>query len=147
MTHEDAGHYSAKHPEGTKLQPELAAAVTEQAADGQISCAAAHQAAKDKQVAPAKIGQTIDLLEYRIIKCQLGLFGYEPEKKVVTPAAKAEISAELQAALEERADAKGRIACADCWQIADSLSMPRMAVSAACETLDMKVTPCQLGAF
>ncbi len=147
MTHEDAGHYSAKHPEGTVLQPGLAAAVKEQATDGHISCAAAHQIAKDKQVTPAKIGQTIDLLEYRIIKCQLGLFGYAPEKKVVKAAAETDISAELQAALDEQADAKGRIACADCWRIADGLSLPRMAVSAACETLGMKVTPCQLGAF
>ncbi len=38
-------------------------------------------------VALAEIGVTLDLLEIRIGKCQLGLFGYKPVSKAVAPAA------------------------------------------------------------
>ncbi len=146
MTHEDAGHYSAKHPPGSDYQPEIAAAIKEKADGDQISCAKAHQIAADKGVSPAEIGKTIDLLEYRLIKCQLGLFGYEPEKKIVEPMPPEELTENLKEALSLAAR-DGKIACRDSWQIAARLSLPRMTVAAACETLEIKVSPCQLGAF
>ncbi|MFP4039379.1 MAG: hypothetical protein ACLFS7_02455 [Desulfosudaceae bacterium] len=146
MTHEDAGHYSAKHPPGSDYHPEIAAAIKEKADGDKISCAKAHQIAGDKGISPAEIGKTIDLLEYRLIKCQLGLFGYEPEKKIVAPMPPEELTATLKEALI-LATRDDKIACRDSWQIAARLSLPRMTVAAACETLGIKVSPCQLGAF
>jgi hypothetical protein len=58
---------------------------SEKSVDGKISCAAAHAIAVERRVAPEKVGIAIDLLEARIQKCQLGLFGYQPEKRIVTP--------------------------------------------------------------
>jgi hypothetical protein len=40
-----------------------------------------------------------------------------------------------------------RLPCSAAWVIAEKLNIPRMKVSAACETLQIKIKPCQLGAF
>jgi len=144
MTHEDEGHYSAKHPRGTSSDPALAAALTEGARDGRVSCTAAHELAAAFEVAPAEVGKTADLLELRIVECQMGLFGYSPEKRIVKPAD--EVSDQLRDSLQRYA-ADGRISCATCWKIADDLALEKMAVSSACERLGIKVKHCQLGAF
>ena len=86
MGHEDAGHYAAKHPQGTRANPDIEKRLKERIADGRIGCAAAHAVAGELGVPPSEVGVAIDLLEARIEKCQLGLFGYRPEKRVVRPA-------------------------------------------------------------
>jgi hypothetical protein len=69
----------------------------------------------------------------------LGLFGYSPEKKIVRPAATADpllqeaIRGELQAARRWPAERLGS---------GERFRLPRY-VSAACETLGIKVKPCQ----
>jgi hypothetical protein len=81
MTHEDAGKYRAKHPAGTAYDPAVAAALTARAEEGKISCTDAHAVAGESGIAPAEAGRTADLLELRIHRCQMGLFGYSPEKR------------------------------------------------------------------
>jgi hypothetical protein len=144
MTHEDAGHYAAKHPRGTEPNAALAAEIEKRADQGALTCATAHTIAEALEVAPAEVGRCLDLMEIRLTKCQLGLFGYTPEKKVVSPAD--EVAPALEKAIND-AIADGRIACAAAWRIADQKGLKRMALSAACETLNVKVKPCQLGAF
>jgi hypothetical protein len=144
MPHEYAGKYSTKHPPETKADPGIAAALEEVVDDGRISCVVAHDIAEDLGVPPAEVGKTIDLLEYRIGKCQMGLFGYSPEKRIVKPADT--VSEELRDHLR-KAEVDGRVPCAACWEIAHDLAMQKIAVAAACETLGLKVKPCQLGAF
>jgi hypothetical protein len=144
VTHEDAGHYAAKHPSGTLYDPALAAALKEIAVDGRITCTAAHDLAGASKVTPAEIGKTADLLEYRIIECQMGLYGYSPEKRLVKAAG--EVSDDLRSRLLA-ATKDGRISCISCWKIAQALEIERMAVAEACEGLGLKVKPCQLGAF
>ena len=144
MTHEDAGHYSSKHPEGTSYDPALAAALTERAEDGRITCTAAFGVAETFKVPSYEVGKTIDLLELRIVECQLGLFGYSPEKRIVKPAEA--VPDDLRDRLQ-KITAEGRISCASCWKIADTLGIGKMAVSSACELLGLKIKPCQLGAF
>ena len=41
----------------------------------------------------------------------------------------------------------GAIACKDVWELAVRFKVSKMAVSAGCEALGIKVKPCQLGAF
>ena len=144
MTHDDAGHYAAKHGPEATYQPEIAAAVQAAARDLRLGCAAAHGIAVRFAVAPAEVGKTMDLLECRLTKCQLGLFGYKPEKKIVKPAKT--ISRDLEQMIRQ-ATANNKLACARCWQIAADSSLPRMDVAAACEALGIKISPCQLGAF
>ena len=144
MTHEDAGHYSAKHGPGAKIDSKIADAIKKKMAAGKITCAAMHGISKSLDVSPSEVGKNADLLEVRLIKCQLGLFGYEPEKKIVTPADEVapDISNAIQASVENN-----RVSCASCWNIAEKLGCGKMVVSAACEKLGAKISPCQLGAF
>lgn len=143
MTHEDAGHYAAKHP-GAEPDPELAAAVRALSRDGGLSCAEAHRIAQKLEVSPADVGRTLDLLEMRIRRCQLGLFGYHPQRKILQPADS--VKPDLAEALEQAAS-QGRISCARLWQVAETGHMPRLSTAAACERLGLKIGPCQLGAF
>jgi hypothetical protein len=144
MTHHDAGHYKAKHPADRTLNEKAAAAVREKAGDGKISCAEAARIAGRLKISMADVGETIDLLEIHLVKCQLGLFGYSPEKIIVNPAAK--VAPDLEDAIRG-ALVKGRLPCGAAWEIADRTDRSRMDVSAACEKLKIKVKPCQLGAF
>jgi hypothetical protein len=114
------------------------------AKDGSVSCAAAHKVAKETGVTPMETGVVIDLLEYRIGRCQLGLFGYGPEKKRVQPAKS--VPQELAAAIKD-ALVNDRLPCSACWALAKTYDMTRMQASAACEALGVKIQPCQLGAF
>ena len=83
-------------------------------------------------------------MELRIVTCQLGLFGYAPRKRIVEAAP--EVDAALKAAIERNLE-EGRLSCRAAWSIAEELGIARMAVSSACETLGIKLSGCQLGAF
>ncbi|MBN2466510.1 MAG: hypothetical protein JXD19_00025 [Deltaproteobacteria bacterium] len=144
MTHQNEGHYAAKHPPGTALDPKICEALEKKQANGKITCAAAHSVADDLGLSPAEIGVALDLLEIRIHRCQLGLYGYSPEKKIVKPAG--DVSPALKDAIEQ-AMAGDRISCLSCWRVAKNLNIGKMDVSAACECLNIKISPCQLGAF
>ena len=144
MTHEDRGHYAKKHPADRTVKPEIAGAVKKQSSNGKISCVEAFKIAGDLNVQPAEIGFTIDFLETRIVKCQLGLFGHSPKKSIVKPA-KA-VSSALENAIRERL-INGRLPCKAAWEIAEKSGIPKMGVSSACETLRIKINSCQLGSF
>jgi hypothetical protein len=144
MNDKKKGGFAGKHPASTKINPEIKSAIETKATEGVITCAAAHGLAEKLKVSPSEVGVTLDLINYRIEKCQLGLFGYKPNKKAVTPAEA--VDPGLESALKEKLN-DNRIACADCWAIADRLNIKRMDASAACEALGIKVSPCQLGAF
>ncbi len=136
--------YSRKHPVGTPPDPVVAGALTARAADGRITCATALKLAGDLGVPPSLVGDTADLLEIRIVACQMGLFGYKPHKKIVVPAS--EVPEYLRRAIET-AVADGAIDCASCLGVAEALSLQPMDVSAACEHLELKIVRCQIGAF
>lgn len=144
MAHEDAGHYAAKHPEGTQADPDINRKLKQKIVDGKISCAAAHGIAVELGVAPEKVGIAIDIMEARIHKCQMGLFGYYPEKRIVKPAEAP--SSEIEAAVSALL-VNGRITCEKCWGVAAQLGEKRIDVSNVCEGMGVKVNKCQLGAF
>ena len=144
MTHEDRGHYAKKHSPDRKVKKDIVDGLKNQISEGEVSCAAAHKLSKKLGEVPSEVGFTMDFLELRIAKCQMGLFGYKPEKKVVRPADK--VPANLEETIRERLE-NGRLPCKAAWDIADRLNLKKIAVSAACETLGIKISPCQLGAF
>ena len=144
MTHQDAGHYRAKHPTDTKLDPKIAEAIRPKAVDGRITCTAAHKIAGELDISPADVGVAIDLLEMRLKKCQLGLFGYGAQKNAVKPAQR--VSPELEDAIKASL-VNNRISCLSCWEIAERFGIARIDVSAACEALQVRISSCQLGAF
>jgi len=136
--------YASKHPSSAVLEERLATALEKKIRDGHISCAAAHSVAERLACAPADIGQSLDLMEVRLSRCQLGLFGYHPEKRIVKKADKwdHELEADIRAALTD-----GRLPCQEAWAIAHRRQVSRLAVANVCEALGIKVRPCQLGAF
>ena len=144
MTHSDAGRYSAKHAPGGSPDEKIAGAVREKAAKGELGCAEAERIGAALGVKLEEVGRTLDLLELRIDRCQLGLFGYGPERKAVHPAESG--APDLGEAIRGRL-ADGRLPCKAAWEIAVKLGITRMEVSAACETLKIRIKPCQLGAF
>jgi hypothetical protein len=143
MAHKDAGRYAAKHEPGVTPDEVIAGAVREKTASGALACAEAERIGVALGVSLAEIGRTLDLLELRIGRCQLGLFGY-PGGKAIHPAAA--VAADFEAAIRGSL-VGGRLPCKGAWEIAAERKIPRMDVSTACEALKLRIKPCQLGAF
>ncbi len=144
MAHKDRGDYKAKHAADVKVDEKIARAVEKKTIGEKITCADAENIAGSLYVSMQEIGIALDLMEIRISKCQLGLFGYSPNKIAVKPADT--VSGRLESAIR-KALVNDRLPCVAAWEIAKGFGIPRMEVSAACEALTIKVKPCQLGAF
>ncbi len=147
MTHEDAGKYALKHPAGTRPNEQIAKAIREKSPGGTLACGMGEKISKEFKVDMSEVGNTADLLEVKINKCQLGLFGWgkKPNHGKDIQAADS-VSVEIKSALEEMAE-NGMVTCAALWAIADRFGAERKAISAACDTLRLKIRVCQLGAF
>jgi len=144
MTKEDAGHYAKKHLHDNEVKPEIEEALKQLASNGEIPCAVAFKIANDLNIEPGDVGITADLLEMRLIKCQLGLFGYQPAKSIVKPAR--EVSKDLEEGIRGGLE-NGKLPCITAWEIAKDLGIRKMEVSSACEALEIKICSCQIGAF
>ncbi len=144
MAHPHNGDYSRKHSAGRKAKPRLVEALEKRAKNNSLTCAAAHKLSSDSGETPAEVGFSMDLMGIRITQCQLGLFGYVPEKKIVKPSHI--IDANLKQALEKET-VNRRLPCKTAWDLSDKLGIEKLAVSSACEELGIKISHCQLGAF
>jgi len=122
----------------------IAQLIADKVKNNDLPCAVAFDIAAKTGMSPADVGSYADKNKLHLIKCQLGLFGYQPEKKIVKPADA--VAADLEAAIR-KALVHDRLPCKSAWLIADQFNIGKMAVSSACEALDIKVKPCQLGAF
>jgi len=143
MTHEDEGHYGEKHP-GAELDPEIAKRLKTKTREGRISCEDAHAVAAALKVSPRNVGIAIDLLEARIVDCELGLFGSG------VPQPKGGLSAEAEKLLRQAVEAalvQGRLPCAAAWKIADTLGIAKIALKPVCDRMNIKINRCQLGTF
>ncbi len=112
--------------------------------NNEVPCAVAFEIAKELQESADAVGMTVDLINYRLVKCQLGLFGYQPKKKIVTP--QPTVTEDLKDAISE-ALVQGRLSCKSAWDIATRFEVHKMKVSGACEAMGVKIKHCQLGAF
>jgi hypothetical protein len=147
MTRQNAGNYAGKHPVGTEADQRISIAIRARAKEESITCSQAFQLAKELEVSPKTVGINTDLLDIKIKKCQLGLFGYGDEShrgRVLKPAPV--VTTELEKAINQ-ALIDGRLPCNAAWAIADRLGLARMEVASACETLGIKISNCQLGSF
>jgi hypothetical protein len=144
MTEYDKGHYTQKHPVDRVVDPVVAKAVKENQSNNEISCTTAFTISEDLGVTPDEVGFTIDKHEITIIKCQLGLYGYKPDKKIIKPAD--QVSPDLEDAIRAGL-VNDRFPCVVAWETAEKFEIKKMEVSSACEALGIKITPCQLGAF
>jgi len=129
---------------GKSPDPKIEAELSLKSIRGELPCAVAFDIATRLNVAPAEVGITCDLRNIKLSKCQIGLFGYEPNYKVVT--ADKEPLPALKEALAA-AQTGNRITCRIAWEIAARLKVGKIAVGNACETMGIKIKHCQLGAF
>jgi len=143
MTHEDAGNYAAKR-QGAELNETIAANIKERVVENKISCADAHAIAIKLKTAPDEVGAAIDLLEVRINRCQLGLFGYGKNKNI--PVISEPVNPEIEFAVRSLV-VNDRITCLDSWETAKRFGVSKAMISAVCEKLKIKISKCQLGAF
>jgi hypothetical protein len=143
MTHNDTGNYAGKR-RGATLNETIAVKIKEKISEKRISCAEAHSLAKELNVSPADVGTTIDLLEVRIIKCQLGLFGYGREKKI--PVLSDKINPDIESTIKSSL-VNDRLPCSTAWEIAKNFKISKPIIAAICEKMKIKISPCQLGAF
>ena len=119
-------------------------ALLKASSEGRLPCARAFHVAEELSVSPDAVGQAADLMELQLVKCQLGLFGYHPDKEIVKPAAsvKPDLENAIRAGLVDE-----RLPCKTAWDISGKLGLRKMRVSAACEAMGIKIKACQLGAF
>ncbi|MEW5737181.1 MAG: hypothetical protein AB1921_20220 [Thermodesulfobacteriota bacterium] len=127
-------------PPGQKVLDALKNKVTE----GRISCADAFALARDLGCPPREAGVAADRLSVKIVRCQLGLFGYGDRPK---PADEKEPLAEGLAEALRAEEKDGRLSCARAWEIAAERSLPKLSVARAANALGIRIKPCQLGAF
>ena len=145
MTHEDAGHYAKKH-QNIEIDNDIEEKLNKNSENGKISCPLVHSIAKSLSTTPEKIGIQADLLELRILHCQIGLFGWEQESSGKLLDKSIEISDALQQELKTTVK-DNRITCSGCWDIAKTLKIKKLEVSSACEKKGIKIKKCQIGAF
>lgn len=140
----DKGSFSSKHGVERKTNQDVVQAVKEKSKGGTLTCAQAVGIAQDLKVSPGEVGFTADRLEIGISMCQLGLFGYSPVRKIVKPAGS--VAPELERCIRE-ALVENRLPCESSWKIAKQFRMAKIRVCSACESLGLKISSCQLGAF
>lgn len=140
----EKGRFKEKHPSEALADPEIAQAVRQKIINGMVTCADAATIAAGLHKSMQEIGVVLDILEVSLSSCQLGLFGYSPQKRIVTPAIS--VVKEMETAITKRL-LNGCLPCDAAWEIAHALALPKIKVSSACEAINIKVKPCQLGAF
>jgi len=133
-----------KTTESSNINQTLLETIKSRLQSGKLPCAVAFDIAQQNQIPMQKVGQTVNNEGIRLSKCQLGLFGYTPENKIVKPLET--IEDELAKAIDVTRK-ENVIQCAEIWKIAQKLGMRKLHVSCACETLNLKIKGCQLGAF
>ena len=136
--------YSEKHQQTKIVDPEIKNHILHRSKDRKMSCTDAFEIAGEQNILPHNIGITIDLLNVKITKCQLGLFGYKPKKKMLKPASLADPN--LEDAISE-ALVEGKLSCKHAWNISSRFNVSKITVSSTCEFLEIKINDCQLGAF
>ena len=136
--------FTKKHGDKAKPEPAIQQEIENRTKDGKLACAVAFDIAAKLGVEAGAVGQTVDLMNVRLVKCQLGLFGYQPEKKIVKPLEEANpaIVEAIRSGLEAE-----RLPCSTAWEIAKRFEVRKMTVSGVCEANGIKIKPCQLGAF
>lgn len=144
MTREDKGHFAKKHEKDQAIDQRIVEAIRDRTVENEIPCAVAFTIVEDLGVSPEDVGRAIDLVEKKISKCQLGLFGYGPGKQAVKPAE--DVDPDLEKAIRGSLE-EGRLPCKAAWDVSKSLELRKMQVSSACETFGIKINKCQLGTF
>ena len=146
MPDEDSKHFSKKHGPDAIPDDTVAQRLRQRAVKGAIACATAFDVAQDLGASPTLIGRTADLLELRLVKCQLGLFGYGLKKDREKSLSASSVPLEIKKTILESLDGNS-LPCKTAWKLAKNLGIHKLKMGMACDALGIKIRPCQLGAF
>jgi hypothetical protein len=124
----------------------IATQIQQSLTEGRLSCPLAFRVARRLGVSPQQVGEAANELDVRISRCQLGLFGYGSTNKDKALESVQEVGEELQARIRDGVIEEG-LPCARAWDIASELTMKRLDVANAAESLGIQITQCQLGCF
>ncbi|MBI4864355.1 MAG: serine/threonine protein kinase, partial [Candidatus Riflebacteria bacterium] len=104
-------------PRATAAMPDLVIqdAVKRKVVNDTMSCHDAEDLALALTKTMYEVGTVLDLMEIQILKCQLGLFGYHPRPRIITPAQK--IDPPVEEAVRARL-VNGRLPCQAAWELA-----------------------------
>lgn len=113
-----------------------------------LPCAVAHYIAAYLKLDPLEVGKSATEMGVRLYECQLGLFGYGRKGKSAykITGRKVEVDKDVLDLIKKNTS-EGRISCARLWEIADTTGIIRAEAGNAADALNIKITPCQLGAF
>ena len=114
--------------------------------NGRLPCSRAFAIAEEHGLSPRAIGNEATRQSIKISRCQLGLFGYDDigERRIVKPAA--EVSGALKKVIFSRL-VEGKVSCRVIWEIASEQKLTKIEVASAIETLELRISDCQLGCF
>lgn len=126
----------------------IAEAIEAGLTDGKLPCPAAFAISKDLGVTPREVGNTANLMNVHLSRCQLGFFGY-PAKQgyTATGVPDLDVPEGLPEAIQAAQNKAGNVSCADLWILAATYAAPRLLVGYVTDQLGIHVTPCRLGAF
>lgn len=113
-----------------------------------LPCPVAHFIAASLKVDPEAVGDVATVLNVKLYQCQLGLFGYG--RKGISAYKILGRPVEVSDSVLEKIKAAatdGTISCRQLWDIADETGVLRPEAGNAADSLGLKITPCQLGAF
>ena len=144
MTAKDKGNYPGKHQPEEQPDEAIQSEIEKETKSGELPCAVAFTIVDKISASAAEVGKAADLMNYELVKCQLGLFGYKPRRQIVKPeeSPDPDIENAITEALED-----GKLSCKAAWNIADRFNVHKLTVSGVCETMRLKIKSCQLGAF
>lgn len=137
-------NFAEKHEPGAIPDRRIKEEILKQIPNKELSCKVAFEIAKKLQVSKKAVGLTADLLEFKLVKCQLGLFGYGLQKKQLQQKNSTNrlFKETINAALVE-----GKLPCASAFEIASRFNVHKLNVAGICEFKKIKIRDCQLGAF
>jgi hypothetical protein len=144
MKRQNGKRFVEKHGPNAAPDRVIKNAILQRTHKNELPCAVAFEIAEALQVPPDSVGMTADLMDYKLVKCQLGLFGYRPKKKIVK--SQDTVAEDLKNTVLDALD-QGKLSCKSAWEIASRFKIHKMKISGACEAMGVKITRCQLGAF
>jgi hypothetical protein len=149
MTINSKKNFGTKYVSNLKPNIMIQQEITKSINNNRLPCKTAFKIAEKLGVPVEQVGKTADLINCKLIGCQLGLFGYKTKNnKTTIPERSAEnkLPKDLKEAIKDRL-VNEKLRCKDCWDIASRFKISRITVGRLCDSMNIKITGCQLGAF
>lgn len=126
------------------MNEKLVEVIKRKSINGELTCGQASRISASSKIDMKTIGAHLDMMGIRITRCQLGFFGLSEDDKPLRPAAI--IKTDMEEAIRQ-AVVDGRLSCKAACDLAAMFGVPKRRISSLCEALNIKIKPCQLGAF